>query len=86
MSATSDSETTDKKSETITTATDISLTRIKTGDVLKSLQTTFDLGASGKDYNKEQVKNMTNISNAMVKVLRFEFDVYKYFIDKVDAR
>lgn len=80
------SATSDKKSEIITAATDVSLTRIKTGDVLKSLQTTFDLVASGKDYNKEQVKNMTNISNAMVKVLRFEFDVYKYFIDKVDAR
>lgn len=72
--------------ESLTTdPNELQITRIKTGDVLRSLQTTFDIISSGEDYNKDQVKSMTNISNAMVKVLRFEFDVYKFFSSRVST-
>ncbi len=65
---------------------DLHISRVKTSEVLRSLQTTFDIVSSGQDYNKEQVKNMTNISNSMVKLLRFEFDVYKFFSSKIITR
>jgi hypothetical protein len=57
----------------------LAISKVDTTGVLGSLQTLFKVVMSGDEYNKEQVKSATNVSNAMVKVLRFEFDVYKYF-------
>lgn len=57
----------------------LSISQINTTDVLSSLQTLFRTVTSGEEYNIDQVKAATGISNAMVKVLRFEFDVYKHF-------
>lgn len=34
---------------------------------------------SGKPYNPEQIRSATVLTNTIVKVLRFEFDVYKHF-------
>ena len=61
------------------------LTRLDTATVLGSLQTLFKTVMSGDEYNKEQVKSATNLSNAMVKVLRFEFDAYKYFNNRTSG-
>jgi hypothetical protein len=62
---------------------DLSITRVDTESVLSTLHTLFTTVTSGDDYNKDQVKSATNIANSMVKVLRFEFDVYKHFHDRV---
>jgi hypothetical protein len=63
----------------------LSISKVDTAGVLGSLQTLFKTVMSGDDYNKEQVKSATNVSNAMVKVLRFEFDVYKYFNNRTSG-
>ena len=44
-----------------------------------SLHGLFEDVMSGREYDAQQVKNATNITNTIVKVLRFEFDVYKHF-------
>jgi hypothetical protein len=61
----------------------LTISRVDTNSVINSLQTLFKTVMSGEEYNKEQVKSGTNLSNSMVKVLRFEFDVYKYFNNRV---
>ena len=53
--------------------------------LVTSLQQLFDKVMSGDDYNKEQVKAATSITNAMVKAKRFEFDVFKYFSGRTSA-
>jgi hypothetical protein len=71
--------------QTKPSATDISsrlpelINNTNTVGLVASLQLLFDKVMSGNDYNKEQVKSATGITNAMVKAMRFEFDVYKFF-------
>jgi hypothetical protein len=74
-----DVETTNQAPVTTMDPKALSISKVDTNGVLGSLQTLFKVVMSGDEYNKEQVKSATNVSNAMVKVLRFEFDVYKYF-------
>jgi hypothetical protein len=61
----------------------LTISKVDTTGVISSLQTLFKTVMAGDDYNKEQVKSATNLSNSMIKVLRFEFDVYKYFNNRV---
>lgn len=44
-----------------------------------NLRGLFDRVMSGSEYDPDQVKAATNLTNTIVKVLRFEFDVYKHF-------
>lgn len=46
--------------------------------MLNKLKGLFDDVVSGREYDEKQVKNATNITDTMVKVLRFEFNVYKH--------
>lgn len=63
----------------------LSITQIDTGVMLTSLQAMFQKVMSGEDYNKEQVKSAVNLSNAMIKIVRFEFDKFKYFHDRLSS-
>lgn len=57
----------------------VSLTSVDTAGMVGRLHSLFDDVMSGRDYDERKVKNATNLTNTMVKVLRFEFDVYKHF-------
>lgn len=50
------------------------------------LRDMFDRVMSGQPYDQAQVRNATNITNTIVKVLRFEFDVYKHFVKDTEKR
>ena len=68
-----------------TNAGKMSITQVDTATTLLSIQALFQKVMSGEDYNKEQVKSAVSLSNSMVKILRFEFDKYKYFHDRVTS-
>ena len=55
------------------------LTTVDTASMIGKLNTLFDDVMSGRDYDERQVKNATNLTGTMIKVLRFEFDIYKHF-------
>jgi hypothetical protein len=57
----------------------LSLTAVNTAKMLGGLNSLFEDVMSGKEYDAQQVKNASNLTNTMIKVLRFEFDVYKHF-------
>ena len=59
----------------------LSLTRVDTGKMLGGLNSLFDTVMSGREYDARQVAAATNLSNTMIKVLKFEFEVYKHFSD-----
>lgn len=58
---------------------DIILTKLDTKNVVEKLNGLFDAVVSGGDYDDGQVRSAASLTNSMVKVLRFEFDVYKHF-------
>ena len=76
---------TDSKEVSKANAGKLTITEINTSVMLTSLQALFQKVMSGEDYNKEQVKSSVNLSNAMIKILRFEFDKYKYFHDRLSS-
>lgn len=47
--------------------------------MLDHLNGLFDDVVSGREYDSAQVRDSANIASTMIKVLRFEFDVYKHF-------
>jgi hypothetical protein len=57
------------------------LTNVDTPKILGRLNGLFDDVMSGREYDVQQVKNATNLTNTIIKVLRFEFDVYKHFAE-----
>lgn len=57
----------------------IILTRLDTKNVVDKLNGLFEAVVSGGDYDDGQVRSAASLTNSMVKVLRFEFDVYKHF-------
>jgi hypothetical protein len=63
----------------------LAVTQVNTGTLLTSLQAIFEKVMSGEDYNKEQVKSAVSLSNAMIKVARFEFDKFRYFHDRFSS-
>lgn len=63
----------------------LSITQVDTSTLVINLQGLFQKVMSGEDYNKEQVKSAVNLSNAMIKIVRFEFDKFKYFHDRLSS-
>jgi hypothetical protein len=57
----------------------VMLSNVDLGPMALDLRDQFDRVMSGKPYDEGQIKNATNLTNTIVKVLRFEFDVYKHF-------
>lgn len=64
----------------------MSLTTVDTANMLGKLHALFDDVTSGREYDEKQVKNATNLTDTMVKVLRFEFNVYKHFAGRTPER
>ena len=62
---------------------DIKLADINTATMATDLKDLFDRVMSGQPYDDGQVRNATNLTNTIIKVLRFEFDVYKHFVKDV---
>lgn len=62
------------------------MTTVDTANVLSKLKGLFDDVVSGRDYDEKQVKNATELTDTMVKVLRFEFNVYKHFAGRPKAQ
>lgn len=64
----------------------VTLADIDTGSMATNLSNLFDRVMSGQTYDEKQIKNATNLTNTIVKVLRFEFDVYKHFVKDAPGR
>lgn len=63
----------------------VSLTTVDTANIVNKLNALFGDVMSGRPYDKQQVKNATTLANTMVKIMRFEFDVYKRFVGGTKA-
>lgn len=64
----------------------IKLANVDTASMASSLNDLFDRVMSGQPYDQGQVRNATVLTNTIVKVLRFEFDVYKHFVKDTPKR
>jgi hypothetical protein len=58
----------------------VNLANVDTASMANDLRDLFDRVMSGQPYDTGQVRNATNLTNTIIKVLRFEFDVYKHFV------
>lgn len=76
---------TNEKNE-IVSRDDCHVTRVDTRKLLGKLDALFDQVSSGEPYNKDQIKNAAATTNAMIKVMRYEFDVFKYFDNRMTRK
>jgi hypothetical protein len=64
----------------------VTIADVDTASMASGLRDLFDRVMSGKPYDQDQVKSATNLSNTIVKVLRFEFEVFKHFAQSAPGR
>jgi hypothetical protein len=64
----------------------VTLSNIDTASMTSDLKVLFDKVMLGMEYDEGQVKHATNLTGTIIKVLRFEFEIYKHFIANTPGR
>lgn len=70
----------------VTSKDDCQVTRVNTREMINDLGTLFKKVVSGEAYNKDQIKSATSASNAIMKIAKHEFDVFKYFDSRMPSQ